>query len=224
MALKFKDLNIKYGISDTSKDSGANTIIGLEDISLEINKGECVAVIGESGSGKTTLSLASMKLLAPNAYMSGKILLDDLDITDLTDEEMENIRWNKISIVFQNYGDVLNPLHRIIDQIAEPLIKNGESRNTALDRSNEMLEFMKIKPGRDILFPHQISAGERQRVLMAMALITDPDILVLDEPVASVDAVTKSYLSKVIKEQVRANKAVLLITHDLSFAHLCSDR
>ncbi len=230
MALKFKDLNIKYGISDTSKDSGANTntdtntITALEDISLEINKGECVAVIGESGSGKTTLSLASMKLLAPNAYMSGKILLDDLDITDLTNEEMENIRWNKISIVFQNYGDVLNPLHRIIDQVAEPLIKNGESRRAALDRSKKMLDFMKIKPGRDILFPHQISAGERQRVLMAMALITDPDILVLDEPVASVDAVTKSYLSKVIKEQVRANKAVLLITHDLSFAHLCSNR
>jgi peptide/nickel transport system ATP-binding protein len=230
MALKFKDLNVKYGISDTSKDSSANTntnintITALEDISLEINKGECVAVIGESGSGKTTLSLASMKLLAPNAYISGKILLDDLDITDLTNEEMENIRWNKISIVFQNYGDVLNPLHRIIDQVAEPLIKNGESRSAALDRSKKMLDFMKIKPGRDILFPHQISAGERQRVLMAMALITDPDILVLDEPVASVDAVTKSYLSKVIKEQVRANKAVLLITHDLSFAHLCSDR
>ncbi|MCG7849773.1 MAG: ATP-binding cassette domain-containing protein, partial [ANME-2 cluster archaeon] len=193
MALKFKDLNVKYGISDTSKDSSdntnntntnINTITALEDISLEINKGECVAVIGESGSGKTTLSLASMKLLAPNAYISGNILLDDLDITDLTNEEMENIRWNKISIVFQNYGDVLNPLHRIIDQVAEPLIKNGESKSAALDQSKKMLDFMKIKPGRDILFPHQISAGERQRVLMAMALITDPDILVLDEPVA----------------------------------------
>ena len=230
MALKFKDLNVKYGIYDASEDVCANTstiintITALEDISLEINNGECVAVIGESGSGKTTLSLASMKLLAPNAYISGKIFLDDLDISDLTNEEMENIRWNKISIVFQNYGDVLNPLHRIIDQVAEPLIKNGESRRAALDISKKMLDLMKIKPGRNILFPHQISGGERQRVLMAMALITDPDILVLDEPVASVDAVTKSYLSKVIKEQVNANKAVLLITHDLSFAHLCSDR
>ena len=230
MALKFKDLNVKYEIFDTLKDNGVNnntenhSITALEDISLEINNGECVAVIGESGSGKTTLSLASMKLLAPNANISGKILLDDLDISDLTNEEMENVRWNKISIVFQNYGDVLNPLHRIIDQVAEPLIKNGESRHTALERSKKMLDFMKIKPGRDIQFPHQISAGERQRVLMAMALITDPDILVLDEPVASVDAVTKLYLSKVIKEQANANKAVLLITHDLSFAHLCSDR
>jgi len=87
-----------------------------------------------------------------------------------------------------------------------------------------MLDHLKIKPDRDILFPHQISSRERQRVLIAMALITDPDILVLDEPVASVDAITKSYLAKVIKEQVDAGKAVLLITHDLSFAYLCSDR
>ena len=165
-----------------------------------------------------------MKLLASNAFISGQIFLDNVDISDLTDKEMENLRWNKISIVFQNYGDVLNPVHRIIDQIAEPLIKNGESRSAALEKSKKMLDYLNIKPGRDILFPHQISAGERQRVLIAMALITDPDILVMDEPVASVDAVTKSYLTRVIKEQVNANKAVLLITHDLSFAHLCSDR
>ncbi len=232
MALKFKDLNVKYAISSTSKDgcgdtnanTNVNSITALDGISLEVNKGECVAVIGESGSGKSTLSLASMKLLAPNASMSGQIFLDDIDISDLTDKEMEDIRWNRISIVFQNFGDVLNPVHRIIDQIAEPLIKNGESRSAALDRSKKMFDHLKIKPGRDVLFPHQISAGERQRVLMAMALVTDPDILVMDEPVASVDAVTKSYLAKVIREQVDAGKAVLLITHDLSFAHLCSDR
>jgi oligopeptide/dipeptide ABC transporter ATP-binding protein len=210
--------------SNTAINSNTNTITALDNISLEINKGECVAVIGESGSGKSTLALASMKLLASNTLMSGRIFLDDVDISDMTDKEMEQLRWNKISIVFQNYGDVLNPVHRIIDQVAEPLIKNGESRSVALEKSGKMLDHLKIKPGRDILFPHQISAGERQRVLMAMALITDPDILVLDEPVASVDAITKSYLAKVIKQQVNAGKAVLLITHDLSFAHLCSDR
>ncbi len=251
MTLKFKDLTVKYTMSGTSKDGGdtninsttdinpninsninsntainsnTNTITALDNISLDINKGECVAVIGESGSGKSTLALASMKLLASNAFLSGKIFLDDVDISDMTDKEMEQLRWNKISIVFQNYGDVLNPVHRIIDQVAEPLIKNGESRSVALEKSGKMLDHLKIKTGRDVLFPHQISAGERQRVLMAMALITDPDILVLDEPVASVDAITKSYLAKVIKQQVNGGKAVLLITHDLSFAHLCSDR
>ncbi len=210
--------------SNSNSNTNTNTITALDNISLDINKGECVAVIGESGSGKSTLALASMKLLASNAFISGQILLDDVDISDMTDKEMEQLRWNKISIVFQNYGDVLNPVHRIIDQVAEPLIKNGESRSVALEKSGKMLDHLKIKTGRDVLFPHQISAGERQRVLMAMALITDPDILVLDEPVASVDAITKSYLAKVIKQQVNAGKAVLLITHDLSFAHLCSDR
>ncbi|HJH31908.1 MAG TPA: ABC transporter ATP-binding protein [Methanosarcinaceae archaeon] len=230
MSLKFKDLNVKYGISSTSKDccddgnTNVSSITALDSISLEINKGECVAVIGESGSGKSTLSLAAMKLLASNAIVSGQIFLDNIDISELTDKEMEDIRWNRISIVFQNFGDVLNPVHRIIDQVAEPLIKNGESRSAALDMSKKMLDHLKIKPGRDVLFPHQVSAGERQRVLMAMALITDPGILVMDEPVASVDAITKSYIAKLIREQVNAGKAVLLITHDLSFAHLCSDR
>lgn len=221
--LKFKNLNVQYRISDTSNASD-KSIIALDNISLNVNKGECVSIIGESGSGKSTLALASMKLLSPNALMSGSILLDDIDISNLTDKEMENIRWNKISLVFQNYGDVLNPVHKIIDQIAEPLIKNGESRSVALDKSLEMIDYLKIKPGRSTLFPHQISAGERQRVLIAMALITDPDILVMDEPAASVDAITRSHLVNIIQQQVKAQKAVLMITHDLSFASLCSDR
>ena len=220
MSLQFKNLNVQYGISGSPDDS----ITALNNISIKINKGECVSVVGESGSGKSTLALASMKLLAPNAVMTGQVIVGGTDISGLSDSEMETIRWNEIAIVFQNYGDVLNPVHRIIDQVAEPLIKNGESRSTARDRSERMLDYLKIKEGRDVLYPHQISAGERQRVLMAMALITDPGILVLDEPVASVDAITKSYLAKVIHEQVDAGKAVLMITHDLSFAPLCSDR
>nr|QNO45981.1 vitamin B12 import ATP-binding protein BtuD [Methanosarcinales archaeon ANME-2c ERB4]QNO46067.1 vitamin B12 import ATP-binding protein BtuD [Methanosarcinales archaeon ANME-2c ERB4]QNO48858.1 vitamin B12 import ATP-binding protein BtuD [Methanosarcinales archaeon ANME-2c ERB4] len=220
MPLQFKNLNVQYGISGSPDDH----ITALDNISIKINKGECVSVVGESGSGKSTLALASMKLLAPNAVMAGQVLVGGTDISGLSDSEMETIRWNEIAIVFQNYGDVLNPVHRIIDQIAEPLIKNGESRSTALDRSGRMLDYLKIKEGRDVLYPHQISAGERQRVLMAMALITDPGILVLDEPVASVDAITKSYLAEVINAQVDGGKAVLLITHDLSFVPLCSDR
>ncbi|MEA1965817.1 MAG: ABC transporter ATP-binding protein, partial [Euryarchaeota archaeon] len=220
MSLQFKNLNVQYKVSGSPDDRAT----ALDNISIKINGGECVSVVGESGSGKSTLALASMKLLAQSAVTTGQVLVGGTDISGLSDSEMETIRWNEIAIVFQNYGDVLNPVHRIIDQIAEPLIKNGESRSSALDRSRRMLDYLKIKEGRDVLYPHQISAGERQRVLMAMALITDPGILVLDEPVASVDAITKSYLAKVINEQVDSGKAVLLITHDLSFVPLCSCR
>nr|QNO47043.1 vitamin B12 import ATP-binding protein BtuD [Methanosarcinales archaeon ANME-2c ERB4] len=220
MPLQFKNLNVQYRVSGSPDDRAT----ALDNISIKINEGECVSVVGESGSGKSTLALASMKLMAPNAVVTGQVLVGGTDISGLSDSELETIRWNEIAIVFQNYGDVLNPVHRIIDQIAEPLIKNGESRSSALERSRRMLDYLKIKGGRDVLYPHQISAGERQRVLMAMALITDPGILVLDEPVASVDAITKSYLAKVINEQVDAGKAVLLITHDLSFVPLCSCR
>jgi len=220
MSLQFKNLTVQYRVSGATDDR----VTALDNISMKIKGGECVSVVGESGSGKSTLALASMKLLAPNAAVTGEVLVGGTDISDLSDSELEKIRWNKISIVFQNYGDVLNPVHKIINQIAEPLIKNGESRRTALDRSAKMLDYLKIKPGRAELYPHQISAGERQRVLMAMALITDPGVLVLDEPVASVDVITKSHLADVISEQVDAGKAVLMITHDLSFAPVCSDR
>jgi len=220
MPLEFKNLKVQYRVSGSPDDRAT----ALDNISIKINEGECVSVVGESGSGKSTLALASMKLLAPSAVVTGEILVGGTDISGLSDSEMETIRWNEIAIVFQNYGDVLNPVHRIIDQIAEPLIKNGESRSSALDRSRKMLDYLKVKEGRDVLYPHQISAGERQRVLMAMALITDPGILVLDEPVASVDTITKSHLAEVINEQVDAGKAVLLITHDLSFVPLCSCR
>jgi len=219
MPLQFKNLNVKYRLSGAED----NKITALNNISLKINEGECVSIVGESGSGKTTLALASMKLLSKNAIMTGSVVINGVDTNRLSSEEMRKIRWNEISIVFQNYGDVLNPVHKIINQVAEPLIKNGGSRNTALDKSSKMLDYMKIKTGRSMLYPHQLSAGERQRVLMAMALITDPKMLVLDEPVASVDAITKLYLAEVIRKQVNLGKAVLLITHDLSFAALCSD-
>jgi peptide/nickel transport system ATP-binding protein len=220
MPLQFKNLNVQYSISGSPDDR----ITALDNISMRINDGECVSVVGESGSGKSTLALASMKLLAPNAVMTGQVLVGGTDISGLSDSELETIRWNEIAIVFQNYGDVLNPVHRIIDQVAEPLIKNGESRSTARERSERMLDYLKIKEGRDVLYPHQISAGDRPRVLRAMARLTDPGLLGLDAPVASVDAITKSYLAEVIHEQVDSGKAVLMITHDLSFAPLCSDR
>ncbi|RZN14688.1 MAG: ABC transporter ATP-binding protein [Methanosarcinales archaeon] len=219
MPLQFKNLNVKYRLSGTE----GNTITALNNISLKINEGECVSIVGESGSGKTTLALASMKLPSQNAIMTGSVVINGVNTSELSSEEMRKIRWNEISIVFQNYGDVLNPVHKIINQVAEPLIKNGESRNAAIDKSGKMLDYMKIKTGRSMLYPHQLSSGERQRVLMAMALITDSGILVLDEPVASVDAITKLYLAEVIKKQINIGKAVLLITHDLSFAALCSD-
>ncbi len=219
MPLQFKNLNVEYRLSGAED----NKITALNNVSLKINEGECVSIVGESGSGKTTLALASMKLLSQNAIMTGSVVINGVDTNRLSSEEMRKIRWNEISIVFQNHGDVLNPVHKIINQVAEPLIKNGWSRNTALDKSGKMLDYMKIKTGRNMLYPHQLSAGERQRVLMAMALITDPKMLVLDEPVASVDAITKLYLAEVIRKQVNLGKAVLLITHDLSFAALCSD-
>ena len=203
--LRVEDLKVSY--------DGERILRGID---LEVADGECLAVIGESGAGKTTLGLSIMGLLNGNAR--GCICLDDTDILSLTEDEMRDLRWNRVAMAFQTAQDRLNPSHRILDQVAEPMIAHGlRGKSEARQRAAELLRDAGLQEAKQSHYPHQLSAGEQQRVLIAMALANDPRTVILDEPVSSLDASSRTEMLAFLNQAV-AGRAVLLVTHDLSTA------
>ncbi len=212
MSIEIKQLSVIY------KD-GSHSILALEEVSLAITPGKCLALVGESGSGKTTLGKACMGLLPSNAVKEGEITVNGRQINNLKEPALNEIRWKKIAMVFQNGAVNLNPVHRIIDQVAEPLIQHRLSdRVEAKLKAKEALEQTGVTEEHLYRYPHQLSGGQTQRVLLAMAMILDPEIIILDEPTSSLDALSKVFISGVIDQFKSIGKAILLITHDLEMA------
>lgn len=203
--LVIKDLRVSFG-----------DLMVLKGINLEINKGEALALVGESGAGKTTLGLSIMGL-SPGKC-TGQILLKGRDLLVLPEEGRRRLRGKEIAMVFQNVEDALHPLYPVVDQVMEAILIHGpKDKKVALGRAVEILKLVGVKPERWHAFPHQLSGGEKQRVLIALALANDPQVLILDEPTASLDAVTRGEIIGLLKRIFR-DKIVLLITHDLSTA------
>lgn len=217
MNLSIKDLCVTY-------QDGDHMLLALEKINLELTPGTVTALVGESGSGKTTLARALMGLLPDCAKVSGSVRLDSMDLLSLSGPELNAIRWARMAMLFQNGAENLNPVYRIMDQIAEPLIqKQGLAREKAGIRAIKALEVMELEPGIARRYPHEVSGGELQRCLLAMAFIMDPEILILDEPTASLDAMTRNLVSRVILDARDRGKAILVITHDLDLARGVAD-
>ena len=188
----------------------------LRGIELEVTDGECLAVIGESGAGKTTLGLSIMGLLNGNTH--GRITLGNTSILDLSAEEMRQLRWNRVAMAFQSSQNRLNPTHRILDQVAEPLIAHGQNRKEqAKQRAAELLDKAGLSPEKFSHYPHELSGGEQQRVLIAMALVNNPEILILDEPISSLDAGSRIEMMEFLRQAI-TDRTVLVVTHDLSTA------
>ena len=193
----------------------------LRGLSFEISSGDIIALVGESGTGKTTIALSIMGLLkyqSANAKISGEILFKGMDLCRAKESELRAVRWKKISIVFQNVDNILNPTIPIYRQISELLDGN---RNRG--RIQEMLENVGFPFRRADDYPHQLSMGEKQKLLVAMAYILDPDLVVLDEPTSSLDFEARDDLISVIKD-LSKSKAVLLVTHDLDTAKKLSKK
>lgn len=217
MNLTIERLSVTYQSSDHSQ-------LALDAVSLSLRPGRVTALVGESGSGKTTLGKAAMGLLPDTAEIGGSIRLGDRDLRKASEAELNSLRWSRIAMVFQNGGSVLNPVHRIIDQVAEPLVtRTLLPAAVARDRALSALADMDIAPSVARRYPHEISGGELQRCLLAMALVLDPDVLILDEPTASLDAMCKSLVGSHIAAARRKGRAILLITHDLDFARNTAD-
>jgi len=189
----------------------------LAGVDLDLLRGDSLAIIGESGAGKTTLGLAVMGLL--DGRCSGRILLDGKDVLSLDEKERRKMRGKDMAMVFQNVEDALDPLMTVSDQIGEAISAHREKDDPleVEDRVRGLLRSVGLGEEKGGSFPHQLSGGEKQRALIAMALANDPQVLILDEPTASLDAVTKAEVTHLLRERIR-EKIVLVITHDISTA------
>jgi len=205
MTLSIRDLKVSFG---------KNQI--LRGVDLHLERGDCLALVGESGGGKTTLGLAIMGLARGSA--SGEISFQGKDLLKISQEDLRDLRGRKMAMVFQNVEDALDPVQRIQDQIAEAImVHRSLSAKNAGDVAAMHLLSVGLNGEKTGLFPHQLSGGEKQRVLIAMALVNDPDLLILDEPTASLDALTKADIIGLFRSAL-LGRICIVITHDLSLA------
>ncbi|MGC8618629.1 MAG: ABC transporter ATP-binding protein [Thermoplasmata archaeon] len=217
--LRILNLSVRY-----STPSGPLTAVNR--ISLDVDKGEIVGIVGESGSGKSTLAYAIIRLLPANTRTDGIIEFDGENILEKDEKDMEKVRGSKISMVFQDPMTSLNPLFRVKDQFLRVLrTHRGMKREEDIKYAAEKLAEVEIPDPSEVLmaFPFELSGGMQQRVMIAMALSSDPRLIIADEPTTAVDATIQSQILRLLKKiNQERNLSIMLITHNLGIvAELC---
>ena len=192
----------------------------VDGVNFEVKEGQAMGLAGESGCGKTTVALSMMRILPSRGKIAdGKILLKDLDIASISEKEMREIRWKRISLVFQGAMNAFDPLYSLGNQIVEAIQthESKTSRKEALSRAQDLLELVGMERKRVKSYPHELSGGMRQRGLIAMALACNPELLIADEPGTALDVIVQAQVLGIIEDlRKKLNLAVVLITHDLS--------
>lgn len=200
----------------------------VNDVDLTLDSGKTLGVVGESGSGKSVSAMSIIRLLDGNGYIhDGEITFDGQDMINLPLREMEKIRGNAISVIFQEPMTSLNPVFTIERQISEPLmIHQGMSKSQAAKKTIEMLKQVRIPNPEKVTkqFPHQLSGGMRQRVMIAMALACEPKLLIADEPTTALDVTIQAQILKLMNDlKTRKGTSILFVTHDLAVINEMAD-
>lgn len=222
--LEVNDLRINF-------KTYAGVVQAVRGVNFELYEGETLAIVGESGSGKSVTSNALMKLIPqpPGIYAGGQILFEGKDLVPLTDKQMMKIRGNDIAMIFQDPMTALNPTMRIGKQITEVIMqhKKANSSAEAKARAIELLDQVGIPSPekRFRAYPHELSGGMRQRVVIAIALAADPKLLIADEPTTALDVTIQAQILELMKDiQKRSNTSIIFITHDLGVVANVADR
>ena len=218
----------------TAFQTPAGRVPAVDGVSRSIDRGRTIGLVGESGCGKSVTAMSVLRLVsAPGTIEQGEILLDDgrgavLDLSTLPEPQLRKVRGGRIGMIFQEPMTSLNPVFTIGDQIAEAVILHRDvSRAEARGRALEMLELVRMADPKRRLdeYPHQLSGGMRQRVVIAMALACEPDLIIADEPTTALDVTIQAQILELLAElRTRLGTAILLITHDLGVvAETCDD-
>ena len=219
--LEIKGLCVQYKTHN-------GTVYAVNGVNLTLKKGETLGLVGETGAGKTTTALSILRLLPDRIgeIKSGSILLDGEEITKISEAEMRNIRGNKVSMIFQDPMTSLNPILPVGQQIGEAVLLhtdlNKEEREKRVD---EMLTAVGLQPSRKNEYPHQFSGGMKQRIVIAIALACNPELLLADEPTTALDVTIQSQVLQMMNDlKKRFNTGMILITHDLGVVAQTCDK
>ena len=214
MLLEINDLCVSF-----ENDEG-ELVPAVEGVNLSLDRGEILGVVGESGCGKSATSMSIARLLPspPAHYPRGKILFDGVDTLSMPLGELRKLRGKRIGVIFQDPMNSLSPLHRIGDQLVETVLLHEDvSKKAARDLALEWLDKVGIPDPaiRAKAYPHELSGGMQQRVMIAMGLMLGPDLVIADEPTTALDVTIQAQILKLMKKLHRANSGILLITHDM---------
>ncbi|MBT2658944.1 ABC transporter ATP-binding protein [Bacillus sp. ISL-18] len=219
--LQIKDLKVSF-------QSGKKLLPAIDGISFDLKEGEILGIVGESGSGKSVTSLAAMGLIPspPGKMENGQIIFEGKDLRNNTEKEWRKVRGNQISMIFQEPMTSLNPLFTIGNQVIEAIrLHTDFSKREALVRGLELLRLVGIPRAEGILkeYPHQLSGGMRQRIMIAMAMACNPKVLIADEPTTALDVTIQAQILALMKDlNKKTNTSIILITHDLGVvAEIC---
>ena len=219
--LRLENLSIDYKVKE-------GYLSAVKDVNFSINKGEIFAVVGESGCGKSTVARSIMNLLpGGNETITGKVIFKGRDLREVTEREMEKIRGKEIGMIFQNPLDSLNPVYTVGSQVAEAIELDKVDKTEAWNRVVELFKDVKMPDAEERAksFPHELSGGMRQRVMIAMMISRNPELLIADEPTTALDVTIEAQILAIIKAlKEQFNTAVMLITHNFGLVAEVADK
>lgn len=219
--LRLENLSIDYKVKE-------GYLSAVKDVNFSINKGEIFAVVGESGCGKSTVAHSIMNLLpGGNETITGKVIFKGRDLREATEKEMEKVRGKEIGMIFQNPLDSLNPVYTVGSQVAEAIELDKVDKQEAWNRVVELFKDVKMPDAEERAksFPHELSGGMRQRVMIAMMISRNPELLIADEPTTALDVTIEAQILAIIKAlKEQFNTAVMLITHNFGLVAEVADK